>query len=469
MVKHKRRRRRSALQWLALLFGLLLLTAIGLAGAVTVACGVLGKTPVELADYAKRRLQGHPTLEVLAVPALDLFRSALAEQDEVDVSLPFAVPALPPNPKRAVRPESPDSPGLIRVGPTRNVTTIAAAAQLAVDGSVVEIDPGDYVGDVAVWTQKDLTIRGLGERVRLIAGGSTAEGKAIWVFRSPNATVEDIDFVNARASDRNGAGIRLESGRLVVRRCLFWHNQNGILTSNDPAASLEVEQSQFAYNGGGEGLTHSIYVGAIDRFRLSGSYLHHGNVGHFVKSRARQSRVEYSRLTDEIGGRSSYELEFPNGGVVELVGNVVQQVPSGRNSTIVSIGAESYRWPANELRMGFNTLVNDLRFGGTFVRVWPGAGAVVLRNNVFVGPGKVDLTSVADVAGSREADWRELVRPSREDYRPTEAARSAWAGQGLAPVALPSLVPRAEYAHPTGVRPLAGPPSVPGALQARLP
>mgnify|MGYP000116597275 CR=1 FL=1 len=36
-------------------------------------------------------------------------------------------------------------------------------------GDTVEIDPGDYLADVAVWTQDRLTIRGAGLGVRLIA------------------------------------------------------------------------------------------------------------------------------------------------------------------------------------------------------------------------------------------------------------------------------------------------------------
>lgn len=435
-----------------------------IAGAGLAAYAYLGRTPDELVTYLQRRLEGHPLLEAVALPVLGVARDAIADGDEYEALLPFVVPPRPANPARVAASTLPaDDPRVIRVGPGRPITRIAVAAEMARDGSIVEIDAGDYVADVAVWTQRSLTIRGLGDRVRLRAAGADAEGKAIWVFRNADATVENIEFLGARAADRNGAAIRFESGRLRVSRCTFWGNQNGIMTASEPSAELVVEQSEFGYNGGGDGLTHGLYIGAIGRFRLTGSYLHHGNVGHLVKSRARTNRIEYNRITDEIGGRSSYELEFPSGGLVDVVGNVIQQTRGSRNSTIVSFGAEGYRWDRNRLALVHNTVVNDQRFGGTLIRVWPGGEPALLRNNLLVGPGRSDIGDKADVAGDARAEWSDLVRPSREDYRPTEEAAAALAAQPLG-VVPPGLAPSATYEHPLGLRPLGQPLKVPGAL-----
>lgn len=116
-----------------------------------------------------------------------------------------------------------------------------------------------------------LTVRGMGDRVRLLAAGASAEGKAIWIVRRGNVMIENIQFVGGRVADCNGAGIRMEGGHLRVRRCTFWDNENGILSSNNPGARLEVEQLEFGYNGVGDGASHGIYVGAIDSFSLTGS------------------------------------------------------------------------------------------------------------------------------------------------------------------------------------------------------
>ncbi len=429
-------------------------------------CLRLARTPGEVIDYAKRRLQGHPRLEWMALPLLDAMVDLLDEPSAIDRARPFVVPALAAAVAgtAASGPAASGDPLRILVGPTRSVTSLAMAARVAPDGAVVEVDPGDYVGDVAVWLQRKLTIRGMGSGVRLIAGGRSAEDKAIWVIRRGNFVVENIEFIGARVDDKNGAGIRFEGGELIVRRCRFYDNQDGILAGGGAGTRLVVEGSEFAYNGAGDGQSHGIYVLDIDSFRLTGSYFHHANVGHLVKSRARKNRIEYNRLTDELGGRASYELEFPDGGDAEVVGNIIQQGSGTENSVMVSFGAESYRWPVNRLAMAHNTLVNDRRYGGTFVRVSSGAQALILINNLWVGPGRVNLPSFAELSGNRFTDWSAFVKASRFDYRLTTKAHSEMLESQLqAPPQ--ALNPAFEYEHPMRVRPVPTLQRVPGALQ----
>ena len=121
---------------------------------------------------------------------------------------------------------------IIRVGPSGVVKTVAEAAQLAQDDDVVEIETGEYKGDVATWAQKRLTIRGIGPRPVLHAVGKSAEGKAIWVIREGEFTVANIEFRGARVASGNGAGIRFEKGKLNIVQCAFWDNQIGVLTAN---------------------------------------------------------------------------------------------------------------------------------------------------------------------------------------------------------------------------------------------
>jgi hypothetical protein len=134
---------------------------------------------------------------------------------------------------------------VIIVGPDESVTRIADAARLARDGDTVLIKPGTYRGDVAVWPQKSLEIRGLGTRPVLQADGRDAEGKGIWVFVNGHFKVDNIAFRGARVADGNGAGIRMEQGSLEVRNCSFEDNQNGILTANFDDTELRVINSTF--------------------------------------------------------------------------------------------------------------------------------------------------------------------------------------------------------------------------------
>ena len=355
----------------------------------------------------------------------------------------------------------------MRVGPQREVATLAAAARLAGDNTLIEVDAGTYRGDVAVWTQSGLTLRAIGGRVHLLADGRVAEGKGIWVVRSRGTvTVEGFDFEGAVAESHNGAGIRFEGGRLVIRDCAFTRNETGVLTSNDGRSVLEVESSEFSHNVRPDGQSHLLYVGSIARFAVTGSYFHHASVGHLLKSRAAHNSVFYNRLTDE-GGSASYELEFPNGGVAVVVGNVIRQSASTDNPAIVSFGAEGYPRPANELHLAHNTIVDDAPRGGPFVRVWPGGGASVRAfGNLHAGNGAFTDAASAELSHNFRATAEDFVALDRHDYRlqPGSALRGRVAGAAYLRAA-PELLPTRQYAHPRRTVPLDAPPVDPGAVQ----
>lgn len=380
---------------------------------------LIGKTPGELLDYADIRLQGHPKLEMVAAPVFGAVRQLTNQPALADrLELPFRVPPPPElsiNQLQLAELAAPTAE-VIRVGVGQKYATIAEAARQAKDGQIVEILAGNYYGDVALWSQRQLTIRGIGGRVRLYADGKSAEGKAIWVFRNGDFIVENIEFIDAKVSDKNGAGIRAEAGSLTVRHCLFYGNQNGILTGSE-LSLLDVQRSEFAYNGDGDGLSHGIYVGAISEFRAFGNYFHHANRGHLIKSRAKKSVIAYNRITDETDGRASYEIDLPNAGNAFVGFNLIQQSASGENSALINFGAEGLLWQHNQLWLEKNTLVNDNPWGGTLLRVAKGVSRVVAVNNLTLGLGGIhseaDITQVDDI----EAKWGWFVLPQRFNYQ----------------------------------------------------
>lgn len=369
----------------------------------------------------------------------------------------------------AALPQSKAEARIIRVGPERTLRSISAAARLARDNDTIEVDAGEYYGDVAVWGQDGVTVRGVGGRVRLIASGASAENKAIWVVRGGSMTVENIEFVGARVPDKNGAGIRFEKGRLIVRNCLFQDNENGILTSNDKNGELAIENSEFGRNGRGDGQSHNLYVGNIRKLQVMGSYFHHGQAGHLLKSRAAESFILYNRLTDEIAGRASYELEFPSGGVAYVIGNIIHQSSQTENTAIVSFGAEGYSWPSNELYLVNNTLANDLRGKGYFLRIRNGVNRVKVFNNLLVGQGLLEKAPHGEYRNNLHIGWGELATIGGLDYRLN--ARSMLVGRIEDPLEENSfgLTPVREYVHPRKSRVLQSAISVPGALQSLAP
>lgn len=360
-------------------------------------------------------------------------------------------------------------PPLLRVGLDKKIRTIAQAARMATPGSIVEVDAGDYLADVAVWKHDGVTLRAVGGRVRLIAQGAAAEGKGIWVVRANGMRIEGFDFEGAVVADRNGAGIRLESGSLHVQDCRFLHNEMGLLTGNDPNTTLTVENCEFAYNQRPDGHNHNLYVGRIARLSVVGSYFHHARIGHLLKSRAAISHIYSNRLTDEAGGTASYELEFPEGGVAYVVGNIIAQNAQTDNEHLISFGAEGYKWPRNEIYLVNNTLVDQLPQGGVFLRVAPGAGAIRAVNNLLVGPSVLESAGAGEYRSNFKADSRDFAQALTYDYRLITGSRLAGRATDPGKANGQTLDQQREYVHPRTSRPLDGTTHNPGAMQRLVP
>lgn len=362
------------------------------------------------------------------------------------------------------------APATMIVGPGERISSLSEAARQARDGEVVEIRPGTYRGQPVVWTQDKLIIRGAGERPVMLADGKSAEGKAIWVVRGGRVLIENVEFRGARVPSLNGAGIRFEKGHLVVRACAFFDNEMGLLTANHADMSLEVVDSEFGDAPHTQGdLHHLLYVGAIARFSLRGSRFANGYLGHLVKSRARENHILYNMLVDGAGGKASYELEFPNGGVAYVIGNTIGQSAGTDNPKMLSFGAEGARWPENALYMAHNTLINDFH-AGSFVHVWSdklaGDVEVWLLNNLLVGNGELSRPAQGRFDGNRAVGRGELIEQGGVPSRLTSGSPLRGAVRPPGEANEVALLPSTEFTFPVGTRSLrVGSRLAPGAFQ----
>ena len=362
------------------------------------------------------------------------------------------------------------APATMIVGPSERISSLSEAARQARDGEVIEIRPGTYRGQPVVWTQDKLIIRGAGERPVMLADGKSAEGKAIWVVRGGRVLIENVEFRGARVPSLNGAGIRFEKGHLVVRACAFFDNEMGLLTANHADMSLEVVDSEFGDAPHTQGdLHHLLYVGAIARFSLRGSRFANGYLGHLVKSRARENHILYNMLVDGAGGKASYELEFPNGGVAYVIGNTIGQSAGTDNPKMLSFGAEGARWPENALYMAHNTLINDFH-AGSFVHVWSdklaGDVEVWLLNNLLVGNGELSRPAQGRFDGNRAVGRGELIEQGGVPSRLTSGSPLRGAVRPPGEANEVALLPSAEFTFPVGTRSLrVGSRLAPGAFQ----
>ena len=364
------------------------------------------------------------------------------------------------------------SAATLKVGPKQTYAKPSEALKAAKDGDTIEIDSaGAYGGDVAAITANKLTLRGVGpERAKLPANGHDEGGKAIWVVKGGDTTVENIEFSGARVRDKNGAGIRPEGRNLTVRNCRFYDCENGILGGS---GEILIEHCEFEHCGPvPDPATHSLYIGQgctklIFRYNYSTDVIQ----GHLLKTRAKESWVLYNRLTDE-NGTGSAVADFPNGGLVVVIGNLMQKGANAQNTRVIAYGMEGIKHERNALYVINNTMVyQNRRTSSCFVRVekTPEDFRPVIFNNVCVGP--IPLCNIDHVEAGGNLLLKSVAEagfadPARYDYRLRPGSPCIDKGMAVGKVDDFDLTPKFQYIHPakSEPRPVVGPLDV-GAME----
>ena len=337
-----------------------------------------------------------------------------------------------------------------QVGPGKTFATPCAAIAASVAGDIIEVDTSvTYTGDVCAWTTNNLTIRGVGGgRAHIDAGGQNSQGKGIWVISGTNTTVENIEFSGAHVVDQNGVGIRQQGDNLTLRNCYFHDNDEGILTDGSLSSTITIEFSEFAFNGFGDGQSHNVYIGNIGKLIFRYNYSHHAKIGHLLKTRAAQNFVLYNRLNDEATGTSSYQIDIPNGGLSYVIGNLIEQGPLNDNSTFIAYLEEGTNPgnPSAQLFVINNTFANDAG-SGTFISPAAGAAPVVIKNNIFFGPGTVTSQASAIKANNFIGN-ASFVNAAGFDYHLLASSPAINAGVDPGADGAFSLSPVFQYVHP---------------------
>lgn len=285
---------------------------------------------------------------------------------------------------------------VILVGAHRLIKVPSQAATVARDGDRVVIDPGTYQ-DCSVWRASRLTIEAAAPGVTI--AGKVCYERGIFVTAGAGITVRGIIFARARGLYHTGAGIFALGADLTVENSQFLDNENGILAGGQLDSRVRIVDSTFRGNGSCEGAcAHGVYAGAaimlldIERCRFLDT-----RTAHHVKSRARNTIVVDSEISDGDTGTSSYLIDVPDGGNVLIQNNVLRKGARSSNvAAAISIGVEGVKNPTQAVIVRDNRFASDLPEPTIFVRNSSAVGAELSGNQLagktvpLRGPGSVN-------------------------------------------------------------------------------
>jgi hypothetical protein len=253
----------------------------------------------------------------------------------------------------------------------------------------IRIAPG-YHRDCAVQTAGRIAFVAA-EPGRAIFDGVTCEGKAALVLRGEGARVEGIVFQNMRVPDGNGAGIRLETSDLDVVNAMFRNSEQGILTADDPQATLTIDRSTFSRLGRcdrGLSCAHSVYTGIYGRVAVTRSRFEKGSGGHYLKTRAAAVDVDVNSFDDTQGKATNYMIDLPSGSVGRISNNLFVQGRDKENySAFIAVAAEERKNPSRGLVIEGNraSLPAGVDRRSVFVADWSGEPLAIGANELGAG------------------------------------------------------------------------------------
>ena len=253
----------------------------------------------------------------------------------------------------------------------------------------IRIAPG-YHRDCAVQTAGRIAFVAA-EPGRAIFDGVTCEGKAALVLRGDGARVEGVVFQNMRVPDGNGAGIRLERSDLDVVNAMFRGSEQGILTADDPQATLTIDRSTFSRLGRcdrGLSCAHSVYTGIYGRVAVTRSRFEKGSGGHYLKTRAIEVDVDDNSFDDTQGKATNYMIDLPSGSVGRISNNLFVQGRDKENySAFIAVAAEERKNPSRGLVIEGNraSLPAGVDRRSVFVADWSGEPLAIGANELGAG------------------------------------------------------------------------------------
>lgn len=285
------------------------------------------------------------------------------------------------------------------VGPGREYTSLNDVVNLLAAGDTVFVD-GDHTYQGGIEFEKTgspdnpIVIKGVrinGKRP-VISGGTNTVMFSTYPYDAPGAdhyVLEGFDITGG--SER---GIFHQADDLTVRDCVVHDCPNhGILGADQGSGSLTLEFVE-VYNCGNGTQKHQLYISSDQTnhpgsvFRMQFCYIHDGNGGNNLKSRAERNEIYYNWFE----GAAYHEIELigPEPDIVDpakkredsdVVGNVIWDK---NDFYLTRVGGDGTGETNGRYRFVNNTFITSSRAA---FRIMYGIESIEMYNNVFYRQG----------------------------------------------------------------------------------
>jgi hypothetical protein len=312
------------------------------------------------------------------------------------------------------------APFAINAGVASAATHTVGPGGVADLNSLTNVQPGDVIEMQGGQTyppavlkfqgtkEQKITIRGVrvnGQRP-IISGGETT-----LQVESSHVVLEGLDITGG-----SRRCVFHHANDVTIRDSVIHHCSNdGIIGADNDSGSLTLESSEIHHNGNGERF-HQIYMSTDENaypgsvFRMQNCYMHDGNGGNGIKSRAERNEI-YSNW---IEGGYYHDIELigpdPSGDVDEgkaredsdVVGNVFRKSGQHTSHYVARVGGDGTGQTAGRFRFVNNTFLLAGDSPEVF-RLYDAVDSLELHNNVFfrMGGGPLKVLRTAEV-GSPE-------------------------------------------------------------------
>ena len=270
--------------------------------------------------------------------------------------------------------------GTLEVGAKKEYKTITAANAAAREGDTILVypRPGNkpYSKEAVFVRVARLTIKSAIRGKRIVVSGKGFEYSGVGsipraIFQLNKGTddcvIEGFDISGAMNRSYNGAGVRInQANNITIVNCEIHHNAMGIMSNGDGTtrrgANQRIINCIIHSNGDSRrpGYNHNLYLGGTS-VTLRGCEVHSSVTGHNIKSRAHNTRVEYSYIHDSANREFDLVDSKDTGAVgsdAVLIGNIIAKARGCKgNKTVIHFGQDGGRRHRGTLYMIHNTIV----------------------------------------------------------------------------------------------------------------